>query len=182
MSIRNVVKTNTPDGYFHIHVRGLNGQHIFLDEADYQFFYWLFEGYLSKDDSVEVLAYCLIPSYFHLLLHETSKDSMLILIHSVMAKYSRYFNQKYRRNGSLFESDYKIIQTLDGKDLLNISRDIHLSSNDWIDYPNSSLRAYFYDDAPRWLNKTHIAKIYGSAVKYLEFLEDYQDVSHEIVA
>jgi len=181
MPSRNVVKINTSGNYYHVCTRGISNHCIFLDEADYQFFYSLFERYLPKDDSVEVLAYCLMPSYFHLLLYQTNKDGMSRLMHSVMASYSRYFNQKYGCNGPLFESDYKIIQTLDDKDLLNISRDIHLSSNDWIDYPNSSLRAYFYDDVPSWLNKTHIAELYGSAVKYSEFLENYQKARDEIV-
>jgi len=50
-----------------------------------------------------------------------------------------------------------------------------------MDYPYSSIRAYLYDDAPSWLNKTRIAELYGSAIKYLDFLQDPQETCEEPV-
>ena len=98
-----------------------------------------------------------------------------------MTSYSRYFNHKYGRSGPLFESRYKASQILSDEYLLHISRYIHLNPDKWIDYPNSSLRAYLYDDVPSWLNKIRIAELYGSAVKYLEYLEDYQEARDAVV-
>lgn len=195
MPSRNIVKVNVPGSYYHVYARGISKQHIYLDEVDYRFFLSLFERYLSKedpseqkpskyqklDDSVEVLAYCLMPNHFHLLLYQINEDGMSRLMHSVMTSYSRYFNHKYGRSGPLFESRYKASQILSDEYLLHISRYIHLNPDEWIDYPNSSLRAYFYDDVPSWLNKTRIAELYGSAVKYLEFLEDYQETRDAVV-
>jgi len=175
MSNRNVVKTYAPNCYYHVHTHGTSERQIYLDDADYRFFLSLFEQYLSKGNSVEVLAYCLMPNHFHLLLHQTAnKNSVSRLMHSVTADYDRYFYNKYSRSGPLCEISYKTSQILSDEYLLHISRCIHLSPGEWIDYPNSSLRAYLYDDTPVWLNKTHIVGLYGSAVKYLKFLEDYQ--------
>jgi len=187
MPSRNVIKINVPESYYHAYMRGASKQNIFLDEADYEYFLSLFDRYLSKEtskgqiddkyqklyDSVEVLAHCLMPNHFHLLLYQINKGAMSKLMHSVMTSYGRYFNKKYERSGSLFESRYKASRIASDDYLLHISRYIHLNPNGWIDYPYSSLRAYLYDDAPNWLNKTRISGMYGSAVNYLEFLQDY---------
>ena len=72
---------------------------------------------------------------------------------------------------SISETNYKVSKVpSDG--LLNASRHIHMEIDNWIDCPYSSIRAYLYDDAPSWLNKTQITKVYGSAIKYLELLKD----------
>lgn len=186
MPSRNVIKVCVPDSYYHVYSRGASKQTIFIDEADYSYYLSLLERYLSQTasddqndgrqklyDSVEVLAYCLMPNHFHLLLYQIDEDGMSKLMHGVATSYSRYFNKKYERSGSLFESRYKASR-IDAEDyLLHISRYIHRNPDDWVDYPHSSLRAYFYNDAPDWLNTARIIELYGSAVKYSEFLEDY---------
>jgi putative transposase len=185
MPSRNVIKINVSDSYYHAYTRGASKQQIFLDDADYNFFLSLFERYLSKEkhlnvtyqklnDSVEVLAYCLMPNHFHLLLYQIDKVGMSKLMHGIMTSYSRYFNNKYGRSGPLFESRYKASRISSEAYLLHISRYIHLNPSDWMDYPYSSLRTYFYNDMPDWMNKKHIAQIYGSAVEYHKFLEDYR--------
>lgn len=194
MPSRNVIKINVPDSYYHVYTRGISKQHIFLEEADYRYFLTLFERYLSKDnpsskplvtyqkldDSVEVLAHCLMPNHFHLLLYQINEDGMARLMHSIMTSYSRYFNSKYSRSGPLFESRYKASRILSDEYLLHISRYIHLNPDEWVDYPYSSLRAYLYNDVPCWINKNRIAELYGSSVQYLVFLEDYQKNNKEI--
>ena len=194
MPSRNVIKINVPESYYHVYTRGVNKQQIFLDESDYLFFLSLFKRYLSKDstsdqsegtyqkfnDSIEVLAYCLMPNHFHLLLFQIEKGGMSKLMHGIMTSYSRYFNVKYKRSGPLFESRYKGSRISSDEYLLHISRYIHLNPGEWIDYPHSSIRAYLYNDIPDWMNKKHIAQLYGSAVKYHEFLEDYQDKADKV--
>lgn len=195
MPSRNVVKINLSEYYYHVYTRGIGKQNIFFDEADYLFFLSLFERYLSTEDlceqvldkhqkinnSVELLAYCLMPNHFHLLLHQIGEDGVSKLMHGIMANYSRYFNQKYGRSGPLFDSKYEALPILSDDYLLHISRYIHLNHDKWLDYPYSSIRAYLYDDVPSWLNKLHIAKLSSSAVKYLEFLEDYQEDQSKII-
>jgi putative transposase len=187
MPSRNVVKVNVPESYYHVYTRGASKQNIFLDETDYWHFLSLLDRYLSKEtkagllvrgyqklnDSVETLAYCLMPNHLHLLLFQINEDGMSRLMHGVMSSYSRYFNNKYGRSGPLFESRYKASRIPSDPYLLHISRYIHTNHNDWIDYPHSSIRAYLYDDVPTWLNKTRIAELFGSSVDYLKFLNDY---------
>ena len=195
MPSRNVIKINVPESYYHVYTRGANKQKIFLEECDYRYFLSLFERYLSKEkniynpdetypklyDSVEVLAYCLMPNHFHLLLYQIEEGGMSKLMHGIMTSYSLYFNHKYGRTGPLFESRYKGSRISSDEYLLHISRYIHRNPDVWIDYPHSSIRAYLYNDIPKWMNKSHIVELYGSAVKYHEFLEDYLDKNNKII-
>jgi REP element-mobilizing transposase RayT len=173
MPSRNAVKVNAPGNYYQLYADGAGGRFVYTDETDYRFFLSLLGKYLLKNGSVEVLAYCLEPDHFNLLLCQIEKGGVAKLMHEIIIGYNRYFYDKYRVEDLLSESDYEISMVLPDN-LLDISRDIHIKPNEWIDYPHSSLRAYFYDDVPGWLNKTRVAELYGSAVKYLEFLEDYK--------
>jgi REP element-mobilizing transposase RayT len=158
-------------------MRGADKQCIFLDDSDYRFFLSLFKDYLSKEKqkgSVEVLAYCLMPDHFHLLLFQLDNDGISKLMQKIMAGYSLYLHSKYSKDGPVFENDYKASRISSDEYLLLVSRYIHRSPDEWIDYPYSSLRAYLYNDTPDWMNKKRIAKLYGSAVKYHEFLKDYK--------
>lgn len=188
---RNIVKIDVPDSFYHVYTRGISKQTIFHDDADYLYLLSLFERYLSKDidnartdatyqklyDSIEVLAYCLMPNHFHLLVYQIDKSGMSRLMHNIMTSYSRYFNTKYKRSGPLFESRYKASRIEADKYLLHISRYIHLNPDCWIEYPYSSLRAYLYDDVPCWMNKNRVSELYESTDKYYKFLEDYNDRS-----
>lgn len=183
MPSRNVIKVNLVDSYYHVYARGISKQPIFIDDDDSRYFLSLFERYLSPRgdsnaeyvklfDSVEVLAYCLMSNHFHLLIYQINEDGMSRLMHSVMTSYSRYFNAKYKKTGPLFESRYKASLVDCESYLLHISRYIHLNPENWLDCPHSSIRAYLYDDSPSWLSKSRISDMYGSAIKYLEFLKE----------
>ena len=194
MPSRNVIKINVPNSSYHAYIRGVNKQRIFLDESDYRFFFTLLDRFLSKedppeqqktayrklDDSVEVLAYCLMPNHFHLLIYQNKEDGVVELMRGVMTGYNRYFNKKYKRRGPLFESRYDTSRITSDEHLLHISRYIHLHPDEWADYPYSSIRAYLYNDVPCWMNKVRIAELYGSAINYFKFLQEYKKDDDEI--
>jgi hypothetical protein len=89
-------------------------------------------------------------------------------MNNITTAYSHYYYDRYKLANLLVNSPIRSARIL-SNNLLDISRSMHMSPKNWIDYPHSSLRVYFYDDVPDWLNKKHIADKYGSAVKYLEF-------------
>lgn len=60
--------------------------------------------------------------------------------------------------------------TVPARKVLSISKSIHTRPDDYVTFPYSSIRAYLYDDVPKWLDKSHIAKRYNSALKYSELL------------
>ena len=170
MPSRSLVNVNVQGNYYQLHSEGGGGRIIYNNDADYRHFLLLLEKYILKNDSVEALAYCLAPGHFCLLLNQTGDDGIAKLMHNIVTSYNTYFCDKYAVEGILSESDYKVSK-VSGDALLDISRQIHTQSDNWADCEYSSIRAYFYDDVPAWLNKKRIAGLYGNAVKYSEFLQ-----------
>ena len=82
MPSRNVVKEFAAEQYYHLYNRGVEKRQIFLDEQDYTVFIGLMKKYLTGitdrklhwhkfdnlSEHVDLLAYCLMPNHFHLLL------------------------------------------------------------------------------------------------------------------
>lgn len=120
----------------HVLSRGVDKRQIFLDEKDYiRFISSLFEfnteeriennSYLFKNFGsyidivsqynkksnllVDIHAFCLMPNHYHLLLSPRKKDGISKFMQKVNIGYAKYFNKKYERKGTLFESRFKSI-------------------------------------------------------------------------
>ena len=90
----------------HVIQRGNNRQPIVLDEADRKMLYslWMEE---SQRHKVAVNAYVLLDNHFHLLLTPPSEEAMSLMMQAVGRSYVRYFNQRHKRSGTLWEGRYK---------------------------------------------------------------------------
>lgn len=187
MPRKNVIKTDMPDSFHHVYSRGHSKRKIFLDEQDYLTFLKLFERYLSAEEAhdsygvpypnfynkLELVAYCLMPNHIHLLIYQHQPRAMAQFMQSLLTSYSRYFNTKYHRSGSLFESRYKASMISDDAYLEHISRYIHLNPRQWRTYEYSSLPYYLQQDAVSWVKPKRIMKLFETPEVYLEFMEDY---------
>lgn len=74
---------------------------------------------------IELLAYCLIPNHFHFLLKQLEKGSMQNFMHSLLIRYSMYFNRRHKRIGPLFQGRYKAVHINEYPNLLYLSKYIH---------------------------------------------------------
>lgn len=192
MPSRNIIKIDVPKSYYHIYARGASKQPIFIEPSDYKYFESLLARYLSKNPaiskegvpyphltgSIALLAYCLMGNHFHLLVYQEESGSMARLMRSLMTSYSRYFNHKYKRTGSLFESRYKASRIDRQSYLQHISLYIHLNPRYWKTYSYSSLRYYKKGKSPGWLQIDEILSLFGSVQKYMNFVGDYEDQKH----
>ncbi len=188
MPARNIIKIDVDESYYHVYARGASQQNIFLNESDYQYFLNLFARYLSHKPvasregavyphlrgSVELLAFCLVPNHFHFLLYQHQKGSMPKLMRCIMTSYSRYFNLKYQRTGSLFESRYKASRIDADSYLTHISRYIHLNTRYWQRYPYSSYQ-YYQSQASEWLETGRILALFANKEEYAVFHADHQE-------
>lgn len=189
MPSRNIVKQDGHDTFFHVYARGASKQAIFLNKQDYSFFINLFPRYLSAPPSISkngtpyplytpqlrLLAYCLMSNHFHLLVHQEKARVMTSFMHSVMTSYGRYFNLRYRRSGSPFESTYKACAIEDQSYLEHITRYIHLNPRHWKRYPHSSLQFYRSGVAPDWLTISPMLDLFTDSQEYMQFVADYED-------
>lgn len=189
MPRRNVIRSDGQDVFYHVYARGANKRRIFLDEEDNLKFLQLLERYLSPEDArnqygvpypnfynkVDLLAYCLMPNHFHLLVYQRQSHMLTSLMQSVMTSYSRYFNLKYKRTGPLFESRFRSSAILDEAYLEHITRYIHLNPRQWRDYEYSSLPYYLQQDTVSWVRPNRIVSMFKTPAEYIQFLEDYQE-------
>lgn len=58
---------------------------------------------------VDIYAFCIMPNHYHLLLSPKVEDGVVKFMRKLDIGYAKYFNQKYKRKGTLFESRYKSI-------------------------------------------------------------------------
>jgi len=57
----------------------------------------------------DLIAYCLMPNHFHLLLKQNSEIPISKLISKICTSFSKYFNLKYERVGSVFQDQFKSV-------------------------------------------------------------------------
>lgn len=190
MPLKNTIREDADEMYYHVYARGNSKQPVFLDEEDYSVFLNLLKRYMSeevvKDKSgreyanyyaaVELLTFCVLPNHFHMLIYQRDAGVLMQLMKSIMTAYAMYFNKKYGRLGPLFESRYKASRISNDLYLQHISRYIHLNPEKWEDWPWSSLPYYRGEYSASWIRPGRVLELFdGSYEKYHEFLADYGD-------
>lgn len=189
MPRKNIVKTYVEGGFYHIYNRGVNKQILFHTDDDYRYFIMLFGRYLSdtpclsKDKypypwmqpHVELLAFCLMPNHFHLLVKQKTSTGITLLMRSLATAYSMYFKNQYHTVGSIFESRFKASLIQDEPYLTHISRYIHLNPPDYKSWPYSSYQAYLQSYHPKWLQPEPLRIILKDQgiINYAHFTADY---------
>lgn len=97
---------------------------------------------------IEIVAYCLMPTHFHLILKQIVDDGISKYIARMLNSYSRYFNSKLQRTGPLWAGKFKNVLVSNDEQLLHLTRYIHLNpvSINLVDkcesWPNSSYSEY----------------------------------------
>ena len=136
-------------------------------------------------DKIELLAFCLMPNHFHLLIKQLDEQSLKSFMTSLITRYSMYFNKKYDRVGSLFQGVYRAVLINDDKYLLHLSRYIHLNpsklTKDLIS-AHSSYGDYLRTRQSSWIKPDFILKQFDNKVdiafkkinSYKNFVENYK--------
>ena len=76
-------------------------------------------------DDVTLIAYCLMPNHFHLLIHQNTANAIDVFMNSLATRYTMYFNRKYKRVGPLYQGVYKAVLIENDAQLLHLTRYIH---------------------------------------------------------
>ena len=58
---------------------------------------------------VEILAFCLMPNHFHLLLRQKAENGIPLFMQKLGTGYTMSFNKKYERVGPLFQGSFKAV-------------------------------------------------------------------------
>jgi len=90
----------------HVIQRGNNRQLCFVREQDFAAYVsWLKE--YSKKYHVDIHAWVLMTNHVHLLCTPQITDGVSKMMQSLGRQYVRYFNNRYKRSGTLWEGRYK---------------------------------------------------------------------------
>ena len=194
--------------YYHIYNRGVEKRKIFQSERDYQRFFNTLSYYthdqklpytdfekLTKDRKqiylkanpkaletrrAHLIAYCLMPNHFHLLLKGARDNGITVFISDISNSHTRYFNIKHERVGRLFQGPFKSKEVSDEGSLLQVSRYIHINpipaglAERPEDYPYSSYKTWIGRGKSSLLSLGLIfkwVKKFGGPKKYREFVE-----------
>lgn len=142
-----------PGEHYHIYNRAVNKQIIFHDINDYSRFIFLilyFQSPLNfpqigrhitryvksrafdiakeeiiKNRTVELVAFCIMPNHFHLIVKETEEKGLATYMQRVLTAYSKYYNAKYGKTGHVFQGPYQAVRVEDDRQLLHLSAYIH---------------------------------------------------------
>lgn len=58
---------------------------------------------------VKIHAFCLMPNHYHLLVSPCVENGIAFFMKKLNGGYAKYFNKRYKRNGTLFQGKYKSI-------------------------------------------------------------------------
>lgn len=108
---------------YHIILRGINQQDIFLESQDYNKFLKDLKETKEKY-GYQIYAYVLMTNHIHLIIYDKN-DIFSKAIQSLAIRYSYYFNKKYLRNGHLFQNRFLSKEIDTESYLLNLQRYIH---------------------------------------------------------
>jgi putative transposase len=115
----------SPGCYYHLYNRGNDRQTIFLERENYLYFLRQFRRYLVED-TLDVLAYCLMPNHYHFLICLRSLH-LSANMQAFSLSYTKAINRRYERCGSLFQGRFRAIEVDSDSYLLHLTRYIHLN-------------------------------------------------------
>ena len=111
---------------FHVYNHATDGQLLFYDDQDYEYFKIVFGMQLQKI-SASIIAYCLMPNHYHFLIRQNDEAKIYKIFNYAFVSYARYYNKKYKRKGRIFRTplQHKIVD--DNTYLIQLCKYIHLN-------------------------------------------------------
>ncbi len=144
--------------------------------------------YMKDKGIVNILAYCLMPNHFHLLLQQKNIKGISSFVANFTNSYTKYFNAKYKRVGPLFQGLFKAVHIESDEQLMHVSRYIHLNpvSSHLIDIKdlqtniNCSYREYL-NSIPYSISKPDIIlQMFQSRKDYAKFVHNQAQYAQEL--
>lgn len=149
MSLRETPLVNNE--IYHIYNRGVDKREIFLNKNNILHFLdglkefnklepigSLYENSFRKNEMkslgskasklVEIVAFCINPNHFHLILKQNNDKGIEKFMQKLGTSYTKYFNNKNKRAGILFQDKFKSKHIKNNEYLLYLSAYINLNN------------------------------------------------------
>jgi putative transposase len=166
--------------YYHIYNRGVDKSPIFFNPANYEYCLRLIKRYKARY-GVAVIAYCLMPNHYHLLLRQDGDIPVYRFINSLFNSYVQAVNRQQNRKGTLFEGKYQFVHIDRDEHIIHLCRYIHLNpvKANLVSRPED----WQYSNYREWVNlrggtlkdKDFIEGTFQSPKEYVVFCQDYSE-------
>ena len=183
--------------YYHLYNRGVDKRDIISDHQDLDRLFRsiiefnqeetigsIYENSFKKDSLgskasklVTIVAYCINPNHFHLLVTPLV-DNGIEKFMQRMGGYTKYFNERNDRNGSLFQGKFKSKHVDDNNYLLRLSAYVNMNNRDLLGskaskLSKSSLEEYVDDDMEDGIcDSSIVLDQFKNKKEYFEFAKE----------
>lgn len=177
--------------FYHVFNRGVEKRRVFIDKRERVRFLEAIKYYRQSDSKtkfsqttleerehesqsklVEVIAYCLMPNHFHLLLQQLQDNGISTFIRKLINSYTRYFNTKNERIGPLFQGQFKAVRVESDEQLLHLTRYIHL--NPLVGYVVKNLRNFEWSSYLTYIGQDNNQICQRNTIEKLISLKGYE--------
>jgi REP element-mobilizing transposase RayT len=164
--------------YYHVYNRGVDRQPIFREEENNIYLLRLVKQY-APELQVAVIAYCLMPNHYHFLLRQDGEEPAGLLPQLTFNRYSKAFNKRYGRTGTLFEGRYRSVWVDRTEYLFHLCRYIHANPvkarlvaglEDW---PFSNYLEWVGKRNGTLVDREFVAESFPDRDRYREFVLEY---------
>ena len=192
-----------PEQFYHIYNRGNNGDNLFVNDGNYEFFLKKWKEYIFPH--LHIYAYCLMPNHFHFLVKikdeatftKLSNLTKLLKFSKVgddldinkfleerfqrfFSSYALAFNKQQGRSGSLFEKRFKRVNVNSDAYFTKLIHYIH----------NNPIHHHFTTDYKTWkycsykaflslkrtlIERKTVLEWFGSIEDFIEFHDQMID-------
>lgn len=185
------------DTYYHIYNRGVNGENIFVEERNYDYFLKLYEKHLAP--VTDLFAYCMLRNHFHVLVRTKSEEEILedrqtlkvsetfrvsnkekpLGSKYISDQFSNFFNayaktinKAYGRTGSLFQHPFGRVPITSDRQFWNVIAYIHQNPQKHkfvTDFRDWKYSSYgiILSDVKTGVNRNQVMKWFGNSDDYL---------------
>lgn len=157
------------NNFYHIYNRGTDRRNIFSSYFDIKRFLESLEEFNTlkpigslyessfleasvrlkrkRKSLVNIIAYCLNPNHFHLILQQVAQGGVSEFIKRLSGGYTWFFNNKHKRNGVLFQGKFKAKHIDSNEYLLHLSAYVNLNNHvHKLGGPTAKLSASSWDE------------------------------------
>ncbi|OPL11960.1 MAG: hypothetical protein AVO34_01705 [Firmicutes bacterium ML8_F2] len=193
-------KTQLVNGeFYHIYNRGADKRAIFGDEYDIKRFFQSMDEFnilkpigsiyrnnllinknLRRPTSqvpklVNFICFCLNPNHYHFIMEQITDNGISEFMKRLGGGYTKYFNEKYKRSGVLFQGRFKSAHINSDEYLLhlsayvNLNNHVHKLKGSKVQFIKSSWEEYVGRSQENFCKKDIILKQFNNSKEYIDF-------------
>lgn len=143
----------------------------------------ILQDLFKRETQVDILAYCLMPNHYHFVLQQKIDDGVSRFISNFSNAYSKFFNIRNSREGSLFQGLFKAVLIESDEQFIHVTRYVHINPVVSSLFVQEDLDKYAWSSYPEYLelsNNDIVAKdlllgMFKNISDYKRFVDDQID-------